>query len=898
MKIYELLIDEEDELSGVSLLSLVKSPATQLSWEVFNDHICEAECFADVDINPDLLSVLDKYGEKLPEGVFDWVEIMNDEEYETIEKFYSVASQPNRKDPVNDFSLDSITRYIYTIDTGAGAVLKPESRQFCRKMIAAGRVYSRADLARISAEIAADPDTFKIIPRPNSIPDVDTFEFKGGKSCFHRYKILVFNLKPNQTYDELLASIPARAAQGITKADMVMEGSDRPFLSEALHYNFGKRKSLKPSNFYMGLFFYDDVFSALIDEPKATKFTKIKMGEYEGWCPMYVAEEYFEGGAKVIDRFEVKEMFVQVPEYIREAAQRAQDWAEENGWGSCGTPVGKRRSADLADGNYNASTDILARMYSYGSRHKQDWESSKSFDDGCGSLMMASWGFTPSNYDEAMKWLEGQLDKATMKQQNFAVDNFKGEITAVVFEPDTYIYRFSEGKSYYVFMSKETIKKMLMKVSRLKESGKMENFINLEHTDKIFKADDVYTYENWLVGDDPMKDKSYEIFGREMKPGTWITTIAFRNKDLFEKYVLSNKTTGISLEGLFQEVPFNFNEVSRETFVEPRPGESEDDFISRCIPYLINEGKTQDQAAGACYGMYGEKFGIEEDKEMVDGVIDLLLQVNDLENRKEIAKEIIRDFALEGVSYDYDDFLQRIGIEMFAEVGERGGIKESDKAPKSDTPNRDPKGEGTAKGDASNTRSAEVPKEVEETLQKKSDDFNERYKDKLGYGSTLGMLKSVYQRGVGAYNTSHSPEVKSAGQWAMARVNAFLYLIKNGRPQNPKYTTDYDLLPGKHPKKVEMDINTSGMSPYTQPATTGLTTEEVFEYVGDYEGAPAYSTESGADSKAKEMGCEGTHFMEGQGYFPCKTHKEAADLYESQKIYEMIVDVMKNYKND
>jgi hypothetical protein len=98
--------------------------------------------------------------------------------------------------------------------------------------------------------------------------------------------------------------------------------------------------------------------------------------------------------------------------------------------------------------------------------------------------------------------------------------------------------------------------------------------------------------------------------------------------------------------------------------------------------------------------------------------------------------------------------------------------------------------------------------------------------------------------------------------------------------------------------KSEMDINTSGMSPYTQPATTGLTTEEVFEYVGDYEGAPAYSTESGADSKAKEMGCEGTHFMEGQGYFPCKTHKEAADLYESQKIYEMIVDVMKNYKND
>jgi hypothetical protein len=141
-----------------------------------------------------------------------------------------------------------------------------------------------------------------------------------------------------------------------------------------------------------------------------------------------------------------------------------------------------------------------------------------------------------------------------------------------------------------------------------------------------------------------------------------------------------------------------------------------------------------------------------------------------------------------------------IKSEGFAEIGKRGGIKKSDKAPKSDTPNPNPKGEGTAKGSASTQRGAEVTKEVEETLQKKSDDFNEKYKDKLGYGVNLGMLKSVYQRGIGAYNVSHSPEVKSAGQWAQARVNAFLYLVKNGRPENKKYTGDFDLLPKGHPK--------------------------------------------------------------------------------------------------
>ena len=137
---------------------------------------------------------------------------------------------------------------------------------------------------------------------------------------------------------------------------------------------------------------------------------------------------------------------------------------------------------------------------------------------------------------------------------------------------------------------------------------------------------------------------------------------------------------------------------------------------------------------------------------------------------------------------------------MFAKVGERGAIVKSDKAPKSDTPNPDPKGEGTAEGDASTTRGAEVTPEQEATLQKKADDFNKKDSNTRNGRATLGALKSVFQRGLGAFNTSSSPRVTSASQWAFARVNAFLYLLKNGRPENAKYTTDNDLLPSKHPK--------------------------------------------------------------------------------------------------
>ena len=67
--------------------------------------------------------------------------------------------------------------------------------------------------------------------------------------------------------------------------------------------------------------------------------------------------------------------------------------------------------------------------------------------------------------------------------------------------------------------------------------------------------------------------------------------------------------------------------------------------------------------------------------------------------------------------------------------------------------------------------------------------------------TTLGQLKAVYRRGSGAYSTSHRPGISRAA-WSMARVNAFLYLLRNGRPANANYVTDNDLLPEGHPRST------------------------------------------------------------------------------------------------
>jgi hypothetical protein len=87
-----------------------------------------------------------------------------------------------------------------------------------------------------------------------------------------------------------------------------------------------------------------------------------------------------------------------------------------------------------------------------------------------------------------------------------------------------------------------------------------------------------------------------------------------------------------------------------------------------------------------------------------------------------------------------------------------------------------------------------------ETTAKLSKILKEHNAKKKGSKATLGMLKAVYRRGAGAYSTSHHPKMSRDG-WAMARVRAFVYLLRNGRPSNPNYVQDNDLLPKSHPKK-------------------------------------------------------------------------------------------------
>jgi hypothetical protein len=61
--------------------------------------------------------------------------------------------------------------------------------------------------------------------------------------------------------------------------------------------------------------------------------------------------------------------------------------------------------------------------------------------------------------------------------------------------------------------------------------------------------------------------------------------------------------------------------------------------------------------------------GSVQDKEMVDGIANILSQIKDKSNRKQVAKNMIKDFNNENVNFNYDNFLQAINLDRLKNGG-------------------------------------------------------------------------------------------------------------------------------------------------------------------------------------------------------------------------------------
>lgn len=234
------------------------------------------------------------------------------------------------------------------------------------------------------------------------------------------------------------------------------------------------------------------------------------------------------------------ESYNDYPQAASDNAQTALNWAEKNGWGDCGTAVGKARANQLAN-REPISRDTIARMAAF-ERHREN--SKRELGDGCGRLMWLAWGG-----DEGIEWAQRkleQIDREKMHSHKTDIEMFSRvdaqKLAGPFMIPDLPIYRNDEMGEYNLVFTKEVI---LMMSEKFNKEQRTQS-INLHHLPDS-KIQGAYITENWIVAADNDKSKN---FGFDLPEGTWFGIVKIEDKDFWQSFVKDGKVLGFSIEGL------------------------------------------------------------------------------------------------------------------------------------------------------------------------------------------------------------------------------------------------------------------------------------------------------------------------------------------------------------
>jgi hypothetical protein len=244
---------------------------------------------------------------------------------------------------------------------------------------------------------------------------------------------------------------------------------------------------------------------------------------------------------------------------------------------------------------------------------------------------------------------------------------------------------------------------------------------------------------------------------------------------------------------------------------DPQEGESKEDFMSRCMgdDKMVDEFGNPQQRAAVCNSYYERK---DATAKMEDYIF------SNPEGARKKSEEIGMDGEIhesrmaDGTPMYFPGKTEEEFIEWYRKNDPdarqelsalqygRPGKNDPRKTPAKPSERR----KGSKKNPPGSAKkpnnSIQISKETESRLQKMMTEHNAKVADKgKGSRASMGMLKTVFRRGAGAFSRTHAPNM-SRGGWGIARVKAFLYLLRNGRPSNPNYKQDNDLLPKSHPR--------------------------------------------------------------------------------------------------
>lgn len=552
MRIIELLIDDADlalDGIGISEVALVNRPAHMESWLAFNEDKPKDKKqpfeVLDKDQMCELADALIALGEDPEELEAEGWEVVRVEKLNKQSFVGDISSDPNAPSAEDTVAMRVRYKYVGPRDN--------KNRDFCAAMVAANRVYRREDITNMTTNEANDEFGY-----------YDIFEWRGSYNCRHEWVKLI--------YKQVDPSKGIAQNRILTNADRQRNLQGTQYLvNQPTETRVTANARERRSNFTTHDF---EVVGVMDNTPLFdNKEEALKVAEFIG-CQGYHTHEvegktyYMPCGThgQVTDESNQREQqnfeTYEYPQYITDTAKRALNYLEESGNpNGCLTPVGRRRVADLAAGT-PVSLDILKRMKAYGDRHQKDLEASKSLEEGCGMLAYMSWGLDLEG--KAMEWLERTIAKLeemdydttglpqyvnetgeTKQRLTFSYNDDKMEITGAAMVPNKLIVRTTAmGEPYYVYFSKETIKKLAFKFMK----DKRLDATNIEHTP--LKASQTYVVESWLVTDE-FNDKSNAL-GLAYPEGSWVMTMKTDDPKVWQD-IKDGKYTGFSVEGYFEE---------------------------------------------------------------------------------------------------------------------------------------------------------------------------------------------------------------------------------------------------------------------------------------------------------------------------------------------------------
>lgn len=135
------------------------------------------------------------------------------------------------------------------------------------------------------------------------------------------------------------------------------------------------------------------------------------------------------------------------------------------------------------------------------------------------------------------------------------IDTEKRILVGPLLIPDKQIYRRDGNKEYYVYFSKETIRKAM----ELYAQRGYQNNATYEHREDV---NGLTLVESWIL-ESKENDKS-NLYGMDLPVGTWLGSIKVNNPVIWEDYVKSGQVKGFSIEGYFMDKVNEKEDVEQE----------------------------------------------------------------------------------------------------------------------------------------------------------------------------------------------------------------------------------------------------------------------------------------------------------------------------------------------